>query len=103
MSMSPAGTLATLLSCCLAPEPRRRQRRQPPPTWTPAPTQSKVRCCPGPTPAQALPPVHSSAFPLRPPDLLCLSVSPTRLGEARFRLISVSLKPTRRCSQARAE
>lgn len=32
-----------------------------------------------------------------------LSVSPTRLGTARFRLISVSLKPTCRCSEARAE
>lgn len=34
---------------------------------------------------------------------VCLSVSPTRLGAVRVRLISVSLTPRRRCAQARAE
>lgn len=98
MGTSPEGPCPILLSCCPTPETQRRQRRPPPPTWKMAPTLPKVRCCPGP----ALHPGPAPSTP-GPPDRLCLSVSPTRLGAARFRLISVSLKPTRRCSQAHAE
>lgn len=90
----------TLLSCRPSPEPRRKQRRPPPPTWTMALTQPKVRRPARPAPC---PSARPPARPLGPPDRLCLSVSPTRLGAARFRLISVSLEPARRCSQARAE
>lgn len=90
----------TLLSCGASPEPPRKQRRPPPPTWTMALTQPKVR---RPTRPAPCPSARPPARPLGPPDRLCLSVSPTRLGAARFRLISVSLEPARRCSQARAE
>lgn len=57
----------------------------------------------GEAPAWPAPPLCLLPRPLGLPDRLCLSVSPTRPGAARFRLSSVSLKPTRRCSQARAE
>lgn len=49
--------------------------------------------CGAPPGSDPCPPARPPARPLGPPDRLCLSVSPTRLGAARFRLISVSLEP----------
>lgn len=99
-----------LLACPSSSGPWKKQRRPPRPTWTTAPTRYKVRGPRGPQhPAAPDCPPPRRAPPLGPLPApsgrltVCLSVSPTRLGAVRVRLISVSLTPRRRCAQARAE
>lgn len=99
----PLAHLAILLSCPRATEDAEKTTTTYLDNGT-HPAQGEV--LPGPAPPLGpapCPPLGLKPVPLGPPDRLCLSVSPTRLGATRFRLISVSLKPTRRCSQARAE